>query len=199
MAFDELAKQHFKDKREYHQAIGLSRQFTGVQAQYSNSSDIEDHFLINLDDYEMHLLSLIGKLNEQRQIRFGSKELTLTAEQQAGFNTLAKVANASKLKSKSLESAIDDFLTDRKQNWNPSGGTEDTYRTEVFPLFIEAIGQPGTGKLQEHHAILLKAAVLKLPKKNRRKMPEYRELSLQQLSALPIPEDKQISSRTKSY
>ena len=70
------------------------------------------------------------------------------------------------------------------------------YRDEIFPLFIEINGNINTGDLSFSHSTAFKNVIFKYPK-NRRKIKEFRELSLDEILERDIPPEKQLGLTTK--
>jgi integrase len=99
------------------------------------------------------------------------------------------------IKSIPLQEAFDRFIAEKKTNWK-DGNHEQHYRSSIFALFSELVGDVKTGDLEKSHVILYKDAVLKLPA-NRNKKKAYKGFSAIQLMAMEIPDDDQFRHRNK--
>ncbi|MDD2725589.1 MAG: site-specific integrase [Methylovulum sp.] len=99
------------------------------------------------------------------------------------------------IKSIPLQEAFDKFIIEKKTNWKDDN-FEQHYRSSIFALFYELIGDVKTGDLEKSHSILYKDAVLKIPS-NRKKKKAYKAFTAKELMELDIPEEDQFSDRNK--
>lgn len=209
--FDELAKTYFETKADYKRGIQFLRQYNVAKQQYRKWSEIEENFLTNLDDHEDHLLELaIALLRErvQRPEGTGKERIDLSPEAMKQladfFQTRSTTSPGSTqethgLHSKPISEAFKEFIAEKRHGWKSINGSEGQYTEQVFPLFLEINSGKDieTAKINKTHVTAFTNAVLSLPK-NRRKMPEYRNLGIFDLMKLSIPKDKQLSKKTKS-
>lgn len=206
--FDELAKTFFATKADYERGIELLRQYNVAKQQYATWSEIEENFLVNFDDYDDHLLNLSTALVRERGQRpnsAGHEHTGLSPEavkqlqeflQSRGMTSPGSAPGAHGLHSKPVSEAFKEFIAEKRHGWKSTNGSEGQYTEEVFPLFLELHGDIETTKINKTHTTAFANAVLSLPR-NRRKMPEYRDLKIRELIKLSIPKEKQLSTTTK--
>ena len=104
--------------------------------------------------------------------------------------------NKPRINSIKLTKAFEVFINHKQVNWKQNSDSERTYRQDIFPTFLELLGDLETSEIDKSHIVKYKNSVVKLPV-NRRKIPEYKALSVLDILELVIPGDKQISNRTK--
>lgn len=206
--FDELAKTYFATKEDYERGIELLRQYNIAQQQHPTWGGIEENFLSDLDEHEDHLLSSAIGLVRQRGQRGDGKDQDQTGLSPEALQRLTEILQsrgtsspgaspeAHGLHSKPVSEAFNEFIAEKRHGWKSTNGSEGQYTEEVFPLFLELHGDLETAKINKTHTTAFANAVLALPK-NRRKMPEYRDLTIRELMKLSIPKDKQLSTTTK--
>lgn len=206
--FDELAKTYFATKADYERGIELLRQYKVAKQQYVTWSDMEENFLLNLDDSDDHLLDLATALVRERGQRpdsaghersgLSQEDLKRLAEflQSRGAASPGTAPEVHSLHSKPVSEAFKEFIAEKRHGWKSTNGSEGQYTEEVFPLFLELNGDLETAKINKTHTTAFANAVLSLPKK-RRKMPEYGDLTIRALTKLSIPKEKQLSNTAK--
>jgi len=210
--FDQLAQQYFGSPEGFAKAIKLVQEYKSAERQYPAFEDFQRNFLDRLDDVTNRETELLENafnyllasslLKDSSQPSDTPEWNRKWLEQQLDLFRKAQTThhggNLATLTSKPLTIAFKEFLDANRHNWKPNSATEDSFENEVFPLFLELHGDIGTAEIRKDHVTGFKMAVLSLPK-NRRKMPEYRDLSIRELADLSVPKHKQLSDRTKSY
>ena len=202
MMFDELANSFFETKDEYERALRLLREYRVAYKQSRTFSDLEENFLINLDDCDDQLLdSALALLRErdQRPKGNGHERIGITREELEQLIDAQHSRSTSRsgvLHSKLISDAFEESLAEKRHGWKSTNGSEGQYRDQILPLFMELHGDLDTASVNKHHTAEFTTAVLALPK-NRRKMPEYRDLSIRELMKLSIPDEKKLSTTTK--
>ena len=210
--FDELAQHHFETPEGFFKALKLFQEYTAATDAYPTFEEFQANYLDRLDDLtdsESKLLqkafdyltmkSLIVSGSQPRSPHKGNEQLL--DEAVARFIEIQRThhdVGSTNQTSKPLTKAFDEFISANKHNWKTDSASEQAFRDEVFPLFLELIGDIETDALRKDHVIAYKTAILNLPK-NRRKMPAYRDLPISDLLTLSIPPKNQLANRTKSY
>lgn len=210
-AFDDLAKQYFASPAQFAKAIKLLQHYRTAEQTYPRFPDFQRNFLDQLDDVtdrETELLSKAFDYLLARSLEVGNAVpeipqidrdwLQSQIERLVSRSDSSNHQDDTHTKLKPLEDAMNEFISEKRHNWKQNSETEKSFRNEVFPLFLELHGNVNTYDLRKDQIVAFKNVVLRFPK-NRRKMPEYRNLTIEKLQAIEVPENEQLSDRTKSY
>ena len=209
--FDELAQIYFSDEQEFIKAMELNVRSIQAESQWPDFDEYQENFLDHLDDdladYQL-LFSKIARYNKAR--RFEAKfahHPDVTNSSQPSIEEVVKAAAKEAIKeihqtdvndyrSVPLSEAYDVFLKEKSQNWKANGKLLTAFPDEVFPIFTFATENCKTSEISVNHVAKYKEFILKLPA-NKNKKLKYRNLSLEQIYKIEVPQSDQIKGPTK--
>lgn len=209
--FDAIAKRYFDSEDTQAAGIKLLQDYRDACYLYPNWDDFEEKFLFSLDatapkgkdqhallDAALNWVKAVdlanGKtssLNESQQI--SSQQHQLLSEQISAVLNL----NKSNLTSIKLSEAMNKFLQEKSVNWKSNSDSELNFKNEIFPLALELFGDIETSLLTKEHSNKYKQLILKYPR-NRRKISQYKTLTVDEILKSDVPEIDQIAFRTKA-
>ena len=197
---DELAKQYFNDATSFAKAVKLLQEYKDAQNLHPTWQQFEEHFLIDFDDYESHLLEQIISYRKARLLIQPSSSLSPDIAEEAQDRLLEAIKNqhTAHIKSIPITDAFEKFLqtTSRAKNWKGgiNGPNANAYRKDQFAIFHALVDDISTGELTKQHSSLYLNAVLRLPGNRVKKYPEH---PIQQLIEMDIPAEELLSQRSR--
>lgn len=197
--YDDVAKQYFQTPEELYKGIYLLSLDKLAQNRYPSWKDYEENFLhfdLKESEVDLDILNRAKEWQGYAQAMHNKDALKPYSVTNEVHRALAQ-RDLDSLTSISIDAAFNKFISENRQNWKSNSKSEETYKNEVLPILKCIIGDIATSKIENQHIQKYKEIVLKLPK-NRRKMPAYRMLNLDQLYDLDIPEADQLSKTSKS-
>lgn len=197
--YDDLAKQYFISPEELYRGLQLHHRDKVAQQHYPTWDEYEEKFLngkLDEEGSDQELISRTTRWMESKKATPSPNELIQSSITNQINDQLDK-RNSSKLISVPLTVAFDKFINESKQNWKVDSKSEETYRNEIFPLFIFITETISTDKIDSNHIQKYKELILKLPK-NKNKVKIYRNLTLKQIYEMEIPEIDKLSKTSKT-
>ena len=201
MILDLRQKQYFKTEASFHDAMKLLQKYLKAGVHKKSHEELEQFFFEQLDlsnDYESNLLERAIDYHNALQIEKGVDPYTtqIAALTEAlAKSTADNISVSLTAQSISLEQAFEDFLNNAKVGWSESGGMEQAYRRDNFPILKELVGDLKTHQLTKIHVNELMKVLQNLPS-NRSKHRAYRDLSLRDFLSIKVPEEHKFAKLT---
>lgn len=211
MIFDELAQIYFSDEQEFIKAMELNVRSIQAESQWPDFENYQKNFLDQLDDdltdYQL-LFSKIARYNKARRFEAKSPHHSdIRNSSQPSIEEVVKAAakeaikeihqpEVNDYKSVPLSEAYDAFLKEKAPKWKRNAKLLDAFPNEVFPIFTFATENCKTTEISINHVVKYKEFILKLPV-NKNKAVKYRDLSLEQIYKIDVPQSDQVKATTK--
>lgn len=205
--FDAIAKQYFDSEETQAAGIKLLQEYRDASRLYPDWNDFEEKFLFRLDtsapdkkdqhsllDSAINWVNAVEIANGKSIYEDDLPKHQLISEQISEFLK----SNKSNLTSIKLSEAMEKFLQEKRVNLKPNSDSEITFKNEIFPIALELFGDIETNALSKEHSNKYKQLILKYPR-NRRKIKQYKTLTIDELIRSNVPESDQIAHRTKAY